>query len=110
MSDSSSQSELLSVEETAAECFTLWTPSHVASTFRNHKQNLTQFSKQLLKLCFAGSKVNFRSCYLSNEKMMETLESFDEWNPCILTGDVCLHMKFKTSAGRLAHINKYINL
>lgn len=102
-------SDSLSVDETATQCFTLWTASRLLSTFRDHKQKQTEVSKQVLLLCLAGIKVNQRSVYLSNNKMMETLEFYDEWSPFILTGNVGLHMKFKTNAGILAHIINCIN-
>ena len=99
----------MNVDETATQCFSLWTPRHILSSFRDHKQNLTNLSKQFLNICFNGIKFNQRSVYLSNRKMMETLEAYDEWSPYLFTGNVGLHMKFKTISGILAHIIKCIN-
>ena len=42
--------------------------------------------------------------------MRKTLEGYDDWSPYIFTGDIGLHMKFKTNAGILAHILKQIQL
>lgn len=98
----------MNVDETATQCFSLWTPRHILSSFRDHKQNLTDLSKQFLNICFNGIKHKQRSVYLSNGKMMQTLEAYDEWSPYLFTGNVGLHMKFKTIAGILAHIIKCI--
>lgn len=103
-------SESQNVNEIASQYFSKWTSNKLLSTFRSHKRNLSALSKQFLIICFNGIKVGERSIYLTNAKMKQTLEGYDDWSPYILTGDVGLHMKFKTNAGILAHILKKIQL
>ena len=103
-------SESLNVDDTATQCFSKWTSSKISSTFRSHKRNLSALSKEFIIICLNGIKVGKRSIYLTNAKMRQTLEGYDDWSPYIFTGNVGLHMKFKTNAGILAHIIKRIHL
>ena len=97
-----------SVDETATEVFTVWTPKFILKTFQEYDAQLTELASDVMHLTFDGIKKNQKSIYLTNKKMRHTLLAYDEWEKYIPTGDVGLHKKFKTNAGILSHIIKRI--